>query len=127
MSVKLVGPFLYTSTSDDVYRSYWNFSKILTIDGQSAPYGDEDTQYYASRTMYTSYDSGDDAMSAIGFGFYNEDGTDYQPDVDRGYLRFLNKNLINALTSRPDDIVIPLEYTPGLQSTNIETYSDYVG
>lgn len=127
MSVKLVGPFLYTSLANDVYRNYWNFSKILTIDGTQPEDGDADSQYYAIRTMYTSYDSGEDAMSAIGFSFYNEDATGGQPDVDRGYLRFLNKNLINALTSRPDDIVIPLEYTPGIQSTNIETYSDYVG
>jgi len=127
MSVKLLGPFLYTSSIDDVYRSYWNFSKILTIDGQQPLDGDADTQYFASRTMYTMYDSGSDAMSAIGFSFYTEDGTAFQPDVDRGYLRFLNRNLINVLTSRPDDIVIPLEYTPGIQSTNIETYLDYVG
>jgi hypothetical protein len=69
MSVKLLGPFLYTSSIDDVYRSYWNFSKILTIDGQQPLDGDEDSQYYASRTMYTSYESGENALSAIGFSF----------------------------------------------------------
>ena len=125
MSVKLLGPFLYTSSSDDVYRSYWNFSKILTIDGQGSPYGDADTGYYASRTMYTSYESGENAMSAIGFDFYTEDGTTSQPDVDRGYLRFLNRNLINVLTSRPDDVVVPVDYPIGLQTKNIYVTTDY--
>jgi len=66
-----------------------------------------------------------DSMSIIEFFFYNEDGTASQPDVDRGYLRFLNRNLINVLTSRPDDVVVPVDYPIGLQTKNIDVATDY--
>jgi hypothetical protein len=123
MSAKFLGPFI-NEESGEIYRSYVNFSNIMTIesflDGEP-----DDASYVAIRTIPAGYDSGSDSMSLIEFSFYTEDGQDLQPDVDRGYLRFLNRNLINVLTSRPDDVVVPVDYPIGLQAKNIYIVTDY--
>ena len=123
MSAKFLGPFI-NEESGEIYRSYVNFSNIMTIDDMvgDAP---DNASYAAIRTIPAGYDSGADSMSLIEFSFYTEDGTASQPDVDRGYLRFLNRNLVNVLTSRPDDVVIPVDYPIGIQTRHINVYTDY--
>ena len=123
MSAKFLGPFI-NEESGDIYRSYVNFSNIMAIDAYGGGEPD-DASYAAIRTIPAGYDSGADSMSLIEFSFYTEDGTASQPDVDRGYLRFLNRNLINVLTSRPDDVVVPVDYPIGLQTKNIYVTTDY--
>ena len=123
MSAKFLGPFI-NEEAVYIHRSYVNFSNIMTIDAYGGGEPDDDL-YAAIRTIPAGYDSGADSMSIIEFFFYNEDGTASQPDVDRGYLRFLNRNLINVLTSRPDDVVVPVDYPIGLQTKNIDVATDY--
>lgn len=123
MSAKFLGPFI-NEESVYIHRSYVNFSNIMTIDAYGGGEPDDDL-YAAIRTIPAGYDSGADSMSLIEFSFYTEDGTASQPDVDRGYLRFLNRNLINVLTSRPDDVVVPVDYPIGLQTKNIDVTTDY--
>ena len=123
MSAKFLGPFI-NEESGEISRSYVNFSNIMTIDAYGGGEPDDDL-YAAIRTIPAGYDSGADSMSLIEFSFYTEDGTASQPDVDRGYLRFLNRNLINVLTSRPDDVVVPVDYPIGLQAKNIYVVTDY--
>jgi len=96
----------------------------MAIDSLSGG-NENDDQYAAIKTIPAGYDSGSDSMSLIGFDFVNADGTAPVPDVDRGYLKFLNRNLINVLTSRPDDVVVPVDYTVGLQTRHINVYTDY--
>lgn len=123
MSAKFLGPFISTDDEGQQYeRSYVNFSHIMTI--QSYQGGDaDDAEYAAIRTIPHAVPQ--DNMSLTVFSFYNADSTALVPDVDRGYLRFLNRNLINVLTSRPDDVVVPVDYPIGLQTKNIYVATDY--
>jgi|13_taG_2_1085334.scaffolds.fasta_scaffold01778_6 hypothetical protein len=125
MSTKFLGPFIsFDSGNESLYRSYANFSDIMTIDSYEGG-NEDDSSYAAIKTIPAGYDSGADRMSLIGFDFISADGTEQVPDVDRGYLKFLNRNLINVLTSRPDEVVLPVDYPIGIQTRNIGLYVDY--
>ena len=125
MSTKFLGPFIsFDSDDGSLARSYANFSNIMTIDSLDGGNEDDD-EYAAIKTIPAGYDSGSDSMSLIGFDFVNADRTAQVPDVDRGYLKFLNRNLINVLTSRPDDVVVPVDYPIDIQTRHINVYVDY--
>ena len=125
MSTKFLGPFIsFNSDDESLYRSYANFSDIMTIDSLDGGNEDDD-EYAAIKTIPAGYDSGSDSMLLIGFDCLNADGTAQVPDVDRGYLKFLNRNLINVLTSKPDEVVLPVDYPIGIQTRHINVYVDY--
>ncbi len=112
MRAKFTGPFV-NNEEGSIYVTYVRMdSVILAAEG-------DDTEF----AVYYSYPSSSSAGQILktDFQFFTADGEDTVPLVDGNLNAFVTRQLSNALTSKAEDVVIPVDYPRPFVTENIYT------